>query len=282
MNKRPSIPADLVPEALRFALADPPVVGMILGSGLGHIANAIETPIKVPASAIPNYPASTVAGHEGVFVVGRLAGHRAIVLKGRVHSYEGHSMAAVATPVRIFAALGVRFVVLTNAAGGINRDFQPGDLMAITDHLNLTRQSPLTGRNADEYGPRFPDQSQVYPPSLRQALRDHAEKQGVKMHTGVYACLPGPEYETPAEIRMLRILGADAVGMSTVPEATTAAHAGIPVLGVSMISNLAAGISKAALSHTEVLECAEKAGATLGQLLAGALPALCHSLPKSR
>ncbi len=219
MNKRPSIPADLVPEALRFALADPPEVAMILGSGLGHIANSIETPIKVPATAIPNYPASTVAGHEGDFVVGRLAGHRAIVPKGRVHSYEGHSMSAVATPVRIFAALGVRFVVLTNAAGGINRDFQPGDLMAITDHLNLTRQSPLTGRNADEYGPRFPDQSQVYPSALRQALRDHAEKQGVKIHTGVYACLPGPEYETPAEIRMLRILGAGAVGMSTVPEA---------------------------------------------------------------
>lgn len=259
---------------LRESGKEPPRVGLVLGSGLGHIADLVSSPTRVQTSAIEGHPRPTVQGHDGVYVAGSLGGVPCVALRGRIHGYEGHAGPWLALPVRIFGALGCRLVVLTNAAGGINRDFRPGDLMLITDHLNLTRRSPLEGPNHDAFGPRFPDQSDVYPSRFRNAMRAAAERLGTGMRSGVYACVPGPEYETPAEIRMLRILGADAVGMSTVPEATAAAHMGMPVLGISLVSNAAAGMSGSPLSHDEVLEAAGKSGEVLGRILVAALPAL--------
>jgi purine-nucleoside phosphorylase len=251
-----------------------PHVALVLGSGLGHVADAVRNPVCLPAGDIPAYPKSTVEGHEGAFVFGRLNGVPVAVLKGRIHLYEGHSPQIAALPARILCALRPALLILTNAAGGLNRDFKAGDLMLITDHLNLTGRSPLEGPNIDPWGPRFPDLTAVYPAAPRNVLHRQAGKLGLELRQGIYACLPGPQYETPAEIRMLRILGADAVGMSTVPEAIVAAHMKVPVLGISLISNLAAGLSGTPLSHDEVLAAAETTGETLGQLLVRALPDL--------
>jgi inosine/guanosine/xanthosine phosphorylase family protein len=256
-----------------------PKVGLVLGSGLGALADCAEEAVAIPTRSIPGHPRTTVAGHEGMIVLGRLGGVEVVVQKGRLHSYEGHAAPWLGLPVRIFGLMGCRLVVLTNAAGGIQREFRPGDLMLITDHINLLRRSPLEGANADELGPRFPDQSSVYPADLRNLLREAAQELGIELRSGIYAALPGPEYETPAEVRMLRILGADAVGMSTVPEATTAAHMGLPVLGISMIANAAAGLSPRPLAHEEVLAAAAAAGASLGRLLAHALPRLAAARP---
>lgn len=262
-------------ERIRQAKKPQPRIGLILGSGLGHIADAVEGAVRIPTSEIPGYPASTVAGHDGVIVIGRLGGVDALLVRGRIHGYEGHASSIAALPARILCRSGVQVLVVTNAAGGINRDFQPGDLMLLTDHLNLTGQSPLFGRNLDELGPRFPDMSVVYPPALRNALRSVPGAE--KLRQGIYACVNGPQYETPAEIRMLRILGADAVGMSTVPEAIVASHMRVPVLGISLITNLAAGMSGQRLSHEEVLEQAKKSGLLLGDLLVRAAPAIAAS-----
>lgn len=249
----------------------PPAAALILGSGLGHVADAVEGAVRLPASAIPGYPRSTVEGHEGTFVFGSLGGTPVAVLKGRIHGYEGHAAPVTGLPARILCALRPESLILTNAAGGVNRDFRPGDLMLVSDHLNLTGRSPLEGPNLDALGPRFPDMTAVYPAALRNKAREQAVALGLELRQGVYAQLPGPQYETPAEIRMLRILGADAVGMSTVPEAIVAAHMKVPVLGISLISNLAAGMSGQPLSHAEVLAAAESAGRRLGELLVSLL-----------
>lgn len=248
-----------------------PRVCLILGSGLGHIADRVADAHVVRAPEIDGYPESTVAGHDGKFVSGHLDEVPVTVLSGRIHGYEGHPPEVLGLPARILGALGPEVLVVTNAAGGIREDLRPGDLMMLTDHVNLTARSPLQGPNVDAWGPRFPDMTEVYPKEWRDRLSAAGAATGHSLKQGVYACVPGPQYETPAEIRLMRGLGVDAVGMSTVPEAIVASHMGLPVLGVSVISNQAAGMSGEKLSHDEVLEASASAGQLLGDLLLGML-----------
>jgi purine-nucleoside phosphorylase len=231
-----------------------PRVALVLGSGLGGLAAEVEDARRTPCGDIPHWPVSGVPGHAGVLVTGRLAGVPVAVLSGRVHAYEGHDPAAVVRPVRTLARVGVRCFVLTNAAGGIRPDLRPGDLMWLDDHLNLTGANPLRGPNLDALGPRFPDMSAVYEASWAPLAEEAARAAGLGIHRGVYAALAGPSFETPAEIRMLRALGADAVGMSTVPEAIALRHAGAKVAALSLVTNLAAGTLPQPLSHEEVME----------------------------
>ncbi|NRA96280.1 MAG: purine-nucleoside phosphorylase [Planctomycetes bacterium] len=261
-------------EKLEGAGATAPRVALILGSGLGHIADRMEGTTRVTASDIPGYPPSTVEGHDGVFVVGTLDGKSVVALSGRIHGYEGHAPEVLGIPARILCALEPEVLIVTNAAGGIRDDLVPGDLMLIADHVNLTALSPLMGANIDAWGPRFPDMSDVYPTSWRDRMRAAASASGVPLQEGVYGCVSGPQYETPAEIRAMRAMGIDAVGMSTVPEAIVASHMGIPVLGVSVISNKAAGMSGEKLAHEEVLEASATAGRRLGSLLLAVLGSL--------
>jgi purine-nucleoside phosphorylase len=251
-----------------------PRVGIILGSGLGEFADGFEDKVVLPYAELPHFPHSSVPGHAGRLVLGRLAGVPVVAMQGRVHAYEGYSPAQVAFPARVLCALGIQALVVTNAAGTVNQGFAPGNLMAITDQLNLSGWNPLTGPNDDRLGPRFPDMSTAFSPALLQLLRASAKRTGVDLKEGVYSMLSGPTYETPAEIRMLRILGADAVGMSTVPEVIAAAHMGVPVAGVSCITNLAAGIGDKPLSHAEVAEVANRVKDIFGRLLADFLPAI--------
>ena len=229
---------------------------LVLGSGLGAFADSLEGAQGISFSQLPGFPSATVQGHKGRLVFGSSRGVPVLALQGRLHGYEGHDAATVAFPARVLAVLGARALVVTNAAGGCNPDFAPGDLMRITDHLNLTGKNPLTGPNEDSLGPRFPDLSTAYDSRLATALEESAKQVGVQIKSGVYAQMNGPSYETPAEVRMARMLGADAVGMSTVPEVIVAAHMKVPCAGISCITNLAAGISKTALSHQEVMEVA--------------------------
>lgn len=231
-----------------------PDIALVLGSGLGALADDIENPVYIPYSEIPNFPTSTVAGHAGRIVVGNLGSKKVLVFQGRVHFYEGYSMDEVVFPIRVLTLLGIEKLVLTNAAGGINTAFKPGDLMCITDHIKLSGESPLRGPNSDTFGPRFNDMSDAYTSELREIAFMAAAKIKVDLRQGVYAYMTGPSFETPAEIRMLRILGADAVGMSTVPEVIAASHAGVQVLAISTITNMAAGILDQPLSHEEVME----------------------------
>lgn len=233
-----------------------PSIGLILGSGLGDYADTLEDPCRVPFSQIPDFPQTTVEGHAGAFVFGKSCGKSVVVLQGRLHYYEGHTQQELTLTVRVLAALGVKTLVLTNAAGGVNLAYTPGDLMLISDHINYSGANPLIGRNLEEFGPRFPDVSELYSPALRSAVKEKAAEAGIPLQEGVYMMFSGPNYETPAEVRMARILGADAVGMSTVPEALVAAHCGMKVVGVSCITNMAAGILPQKLSHTEVTEVA--------------------------
>lgn len=249
-----------------------PEIGLILGSGLGVLAEAMKGATAIPYREIPHFPVSTVAGHAGELVVGEAAGRPVLLMNGRFHLYEGYPAQSVAFPVRVMKALGVHTLVVTNAAGGINTSFQPGDLMLIEDHLNLTGQNPLVGPNDESIGPRFPDMSEAYSARLRELARAVAEQQGLRLVSGVYAGLLGPSYETPAEIRMLRALGADAVGMSTVTEVIAARHAGLEVAGISCISNMAAGILPQPLSHREVMETAERVKERFLGLITGLLP----------
>ena len=242
-------------------------VGMILGSGLGDYADRIENAVKIPYSAIPNFPVSTVAGHAGQFVLGTCKGKKVIAMQGRVHYYEGYTQKEITLPIRIMKRIGVGKVLLTNAAGGVNRSFAPGTLMMIRDHINYSGSNPLIGRNFEEDGPRFPDVSRVYQKELRQRLKVLAEQEGIHLEEGVYMMFSGPCYETPAEVRMAGIVGADAVGMSTVPEAIVCAHCGIPVLGISCITNYAAGILDQPLSHQEVVETAERVKSTFEKVV---------------
>lgn len=237
-------------------------VGMILGSGLGDYADRIKNAVKIPYSAIPNFPVSTVDGHAGQFVLGSCKGKKVIAMQGRVHYYEGYTQKEITLPIRIMKRIGVSKVLLTNAAGGVNRSFAPGTLMMIRDHINYSGSNPLIGRNFEEDGPRFPDVSRVYQKELRQKLKVLAEQEGIHLEEGVYMMFSGPCYETPAEVRMAGIVGADAVGMSTVPEAIVCAHCGVPVLGISCITNYAAGILDQPLSHQEVVETAERVKST--------------------
>lgn len=233
-----------------------PRLGMVLGSGLGAFADGLSGAVSIPYTAIPHFPVSTVEGHKGRMVVGTAGGKSVMVMQGRVHGYEGYDPTEVVFPIRVMLALGVKTMVLTNAAGGIHKDFKPGDLMVLTDHINLTGKSPLTGPNDPRLGVRFPDMSSIYAASLVEKAHAAAKKLGFTLQSGVYVGLNGPQYETPAEIRMLRTLGGDAVGMSTVFESIACMHQGVQVLGISCITNLAAGISKHELSHAEVKETA--------------------------
>ncbi|WP_334077083.1 purine-nucleoside phosphorylase [Paenibacillus sanfengchensis] len=235
-----------------------PKVGLILGSGLGVLADHIEGAVSIPYSDIPYFPQSTVEGHAGELMIGTLNGAPVVLMKGRFHMYEGYGPELTAFPVRVMKELGVEKLLVTNAAGGINTSYRPGDLMLISDHINLTGTSPLIGQNDNELGPRFPDMSQAYSRRLRDLARKTAEKAGVPLQEGVYVGLLGPSYETPAEIRMLRTLGGDAVGMSTVSEVIVARHAGLEVLGISCISNMASGILDQPLSHDEVMETTDR------------------------
>ena len=236
-----------------------PNVAIVLGSGLGKLADNIANPIIIPYEEIPGFPKPTVAGHGGKLVLGKIEKNNVAVMQGRVHLYEGHSPETVVLPVRTLGLLGVKTLVLTNAAGGINPAFAPGELMVIRDHINLQGCNPLTGPNDDSLGTRFPDMSEAYNKNLSDMIVEKAMELGIDIRNGVYAGMTGPTYETPAEINMLKTLGADAVGMSTVAECIAANHMGINVCGVSLITNLAAGISKTKLTHEEVKETADKA-----------------------
>jgi purine-nucleoside phosphorylase len=252
----------------------PPVIGLILGSGLGAYADTLENRTEIPFEELPHFPRSTIVGHSGKLVLGDAEGVPAIVLQGRVHYYEGYSIADVAYPARVLGCLGIRQLVVTNAAGGINVGFRPGDLMLISDHINLMGVNPLIGGNIEELGVRFPDMSDAYSAELRQIALATASRQGIRLRQGVYVGLAGPNYETPAEIRMLRTMGADAVGMSTVPEVIVANHMGIKVLGVSCITNMAAGILPQKLTHQEVIDTTKRVNETFVSLLRGLVPAL--------
>ena len=233
-----------------------PAVGMVLGSGLGDFADTLEDAVSIPFSQIPHFPVPTVPGHAGALVFGRKQGQDVVVLQGRIHYYEGLRQRELTLPIRVLAALGVKTLVLTNACGGVNLSFAPGDLMLIADHINLSGDNPLIGSNLDTFGPRFPDCCDIYTASLRKTVKEVAASAGISLQEGVYGMYSGPNYETPAEIRMYRILGADVVGMSTVPEALVAAHCGMQVVGISCITNMAAGILPQKLSHAEVTEVA--------------------------
>lgn len=231
-------------------------IGIILGSGLGILAAELSNPIAIPYKEIPHFPVSTVMGHEGQFVFGYLGGKPVVCMQGRFHFYEGYELKDVTLPVSVMKRLGVSTLLVTNAAGGVNEKFAPGDLMLIEDHINLSGVNPLRGKNDDEAGPRFPDMSEAYNGELREMALSAARELDIDMKKGVYAGLSGPSFETPAEIRYLRIIGADAVGMSTVPEVIVANHAGMRVLGISCITNMAAGILKTKLNHQEVMDTA--------------------------
>ncbi|RKD27142.1 purine-nucleoside phosphorylase [Caminicella sporogenes DSM 14501] len=236
-----------------------PEIGLILGSGLGSIGNQIEDAEYYPYDEIPNFPVSTVEGHAGRLVIGKLEGKQVIAMQGRFHFYEGYHMKEVTFPVRVMKLLGIKTLIVTNAAGAVNTSYTPGDLMLIKDHLNLAGNNPLIGKNLDEFGPRFPDMSNAYDLDLRKKVKEIAKSLNINLQEGVYACMTGPSYETPAEIRMLRTLGADAVGMSTVPEVLVAVHSGLKVIGVSCMTNMAAGILEQPLDHSEVMETSAKA-----------------------
>jgi purine-nucleoside phosphorylase len=252
--------------SLRRLVDEPPVVAIVLGSGLASFADRIERARAIPFGEIPNWPLPTVAGHPGRLVAGRVRSRPVIVLAGRVHLYEGVDASAAAFGVRTAARLGATIAILTNAAGGINAAFSEGALMAIDDHINLTGRNPLVGPNDERLGPRFPDMTEVYSRRLRAAADEAAREIGATLHHGVYAGVLGPSYETPAEIRFLRTIGADAVGMSTVAEAIAARHAGLEVLGLSCISNMAAGM-RPPLDHAEALRVAARVQGVFESLL---------------
>ena len=246
---------------LKQQISDPPQIGIILGSGLGGLVDELDNSVAVRFEDIPHFPVSSVTGHHGEVLCGTLYGTSLLVLSGRVHYYEGYSMQQVAFPMRVMAALGVKTVIVTNAVGAINADFKPGDIVAIRDHINLMSDNPLTGSSD------FVDLSEAYSRELRNLARQIADHQGITLRSGVYAGYSGPSYETPAEIRALRTIGADMVGMSTVPEVIVANSLGIKILGLSMITNMAAGMSAKPLSHQEVIETSNTASAKFSSLV---------------
>ena len=258
----------------RLAGAAAPRIGVVLGSGLGALADSVERATKISYASIPHFHQTSVLGHAGALVAGTLNGTAVALLQGRIHLYEGHSPDTVVLPVRVLARLGVKALILTNAAGGVNPAYEPGDFMVIRDHLNLQGANPLLGPNDDRIGPRFPDMSAAYDPQLSDIICACAAQERVRLHNGVYAGMLGPAYETPAEVRMLRTLGADAVGMSTVMETLAARHAGVRVCGISLITNKAAGLGAGALSHEEVKAAADEAGERFVRLMQRVIAAI--------
>lgn len=253
--------------AISEALGDFPKIAVVLGSGMGAFVDGMADSRTLPYAEIPFFPKPTVEGHHGNLVVGTVEGFAVAALQGRFHYYEGHDLETVTFPIRILKALGVETLILTAATGGIHPDLRPGDLLLVSDHLNLIGANPLRGPNDDQLGPRFPDMTEVYSSQLRTVANATASDLNIPLKQGVYACLPGPSYETPAEIRMLRTLGADVVGMSTVPEAIVARHCGMQVLALTIVSNAAAGISRSPITHEEVLAAGAKAGPRLSRLI---------------
>jgi purine-nucleoside phosphorylase len=260
--------------AVRAKVKTAPQVGLILGSGLGAYADKLAGATRIDYAEIPGFPQSKVAGHKGCLVLGERSGARCVAMQGRVHMYEGHSAATVSFPARVLVALGAKVLIITNAAGGLNPAWNPGTLMLIRDHIDMLRDHPLRGPNDERLGPRFPDMTHAYANDLRLLAKEAAAGAGVKLEEGVYVAMPGPTYETPAEVKMLQTLGADATGMSTVPEAIVARHMGAQVIGISCITNHAAGITGHELSHTEVTETAARVRATFETLLDAILGAL--------
>jgi purine-nucleoside phosphorylase len=248
-----------------------PEAGVILGSGLGNVVDALDIEVSIPYAEIPGAKASTVLGHQGRLILGRAKQLPVAVMQGRVHFYEGYEMAEVMFLARVLGRLGIKKLIVTNAAGGINTAYKPGDLMLISDHINLMGVNPLRGANVDDLGVRFPDMSDAYSESLRTLAREVAAAQGLKVQEGVYLALSGPTYETPAEIRAFRVLGADAVGMSTAPEVIAASHMQIPVLGISCITNMAAGILKQKLTHQEVMDTTTRVQTEFTKFVLGVL-----------
>jgi purine-nucleoside phosphorylase len=255
-----------------------PKIALVLGSGLGAFAEEFSAATKIPYAKIPHFPRSTAVGHAGQLVLGRVEGVAVAGMQGRVHLYEGYSAKQVAFPTRAFARMGVKAVILTNAAGGINLSYSEGALVALRDHINLQGANPLTGPNDDRFGPRFPDMTRAYDPDFRRFAVEEGRKLGLNLHEGVYLALAGPNYETPAEIHALRTLGADLVGMSTVPEVLAARHSGIRVLGISCVTNMAAGITGKALTAEEVFETGARVKTQFIALLRGVIPRIEESL----
>jgi purine-nucleoside phosphorylase len=259
---------------IREESAVEPRVGVVLGSGLGGLADELDRRVEIPYSEIPGWPAATAMGHVGTLVLGALGGVPIAAMRGRAHLYEGIGAERVAFGVRALGGLGIRSLVVTNAAGGVNRDYRPGLLVLISDHVNLQGASPLVGPNDDSLGPRFPDMSDAYDPELRARARELAERLGIELGEGVYAAWLGPQFETPAEIRFLRAIGADLVGMSTVQEVIAARHMGIRVLGISVVTNMAAGVLSEKIDHEAVLEVGAAAAGSLTALLRELVPTL--------
>ncbi len=265
---------DQTAEAVRKQISILPKTGIILGSGLGELAEMVEQAAVLPVSEIPNWPVSTVMGHQGKLVIGKIGTQAVILLQGRVHFYEGYSMGQITLPIRVMKRLGVENLVVTNAAGAINPVFLPGDVMLITDHINIigmAGENPLRGPNLSEFGERFPDMSQAYDRHLMSLARQAAEKSGTPLREGVYACLAGPSFESPADLRFLRAVGSDAVGMSTVPEVIVARHSGIKVLGLSGISNKANLDGSTITTHEEVLQAGKVISPKLKSIILGVL-----------
>jgi purine-nucleoside phosphorylase len=268
---------DEIAGAIKVKAKQAPRVGLILGSGLGALAESVENPVSIPYKQLPHWPPSTVHGHAGQTVLGTLENQPVLVMQGRIHFYEGYSMSQVTMPIRVMQRLGIEILIVTNAAGAIHPDFVPGDLMLITDHLNLIGMmgmNPLYGPNMDEFGPRFPDMSQAYDRELQTRARVAAKEAGISLQEGVYAGLSGPSFETPADLRFLRVAGADAVGMSTVPEVTVARHGGTRVLGISGISNKANLDGNTLTTHEEVLEAGTIIAPRLTAVVRGVLRTL--------
>ena len=263
--------------AAGFLLSQTPLrprVGMILGSGLGGLADELTEATRVPYSQIPNFPVSTAIGHAGRMVIGRVGNLPIAAMQGRIHLYEGYSAQQVAFPIRVFGRMGIRALILTNAAGGINLDYKQGALVVISDHINLQAHNPLVGVNDDRFGLRYPDMTQAYSMAYRQMALEEARKLGLSVYQGVYAAMLGPSFETPAEIRFLRTIGADLVGMSTIAEVVTARHMDLKVLAISCVTNMAAGILDQVLTHEEVLETGERVKDDFTALLKAILPGI--------
>jgi len=255
-----------------------PRIGLVLGSGLGGFADSLSEAVPIPYAEIPAFPRSTAIGHAGQMVIGKSGAVPVAAMQGRVHLYEGYSAQEVAFPMRVFARMGIRAVILTNAAGGINLSYQQGALVLIRDHINLQGTNPLVGPNDDRFGVRFPDMTHAYAKPYRELAREESAKLGMTLHEGVYAAMLGPSYETPAEINYLRTIGADLVGMSTAFEVIAARHMGIKVLAISCVTNMAAGIIDQPLTHQEVMETGERVKTSFEALLRAILPRIAHDL----
>ena len=253
----------------------PAEIAVILGSGLGGFEAALQNPIEIAYEDIPGFPVSTVPGHAGRFIVGTINGKRVLVMSGRFHSYEGYSMKKVTLPVRIMSLIGIKTLIVTNAAGAVNESYRPGDLVVLKDFINLSGKNPLRGKNLDKFGPRFPDMTHAFDQELRQIAILEGQRLNLSVHEGVYAWFNGPTYETPAEIRMTRILGGDLVGMSTVPETIVARHSGMKVLGISSVTNMAAGVLDSPINHEEVLA----AGAAVRESFKKLVTAVIDTMP---